>query len=124
MAEATFRYGPSPDEHHFTAATTYSSGEIIKLDDDRAAVVAGLQAKASGDAVTAYTSGVFNVPAASAVTFSKGDAVYWDASEDTAIAQGSAATGDFYLGLADAAKTDGQTTVAVDLNKAGGTVVG
>lgn len=120
MAEATYKYGPAA-EQHATASGALASGEIIKLADDRAAVVAGLQAKASGDAYAVYTSGVFDVVSASAVEFAAGEAVYWDASENTAIVVGSAAVGDFVVGLAVEAKAAGALVVTVDLNAVGGT---
>lgn len=113
MAEALLRY--SHGEAKFTAATTYASGQIIQLSDGRAGVIAGLNAIASGDAVTAYTAGVFAVATASATTFSKGDPVYWDDSASVAVATPGEAA-DVFLGLAMDACANGDTTVAVDLN--------
>jgi len=118
QVEAQTLYGAG--ERQFTAGTTYSSGEVIELDDKRAGVVGGLTGAVSGDQVTVYTAGVFGVKAASATTFSAGDDVWWDASESVAVAESSAdADADLYLGTAVEAKTNGQLTVKTDLNAHG-----
>ncbi len=98
-----------------------TSGEVILLADNRAGVVAGLKGFASGDTAAARTTGVFNV-AKGAVAFTAGDRVYWDVSGDTAIAVGSAATGDFDMGVCVATVASGAATVQVDLNAPAGTV--
>ena len=121
MSEFTYRYGPVA-EQQLVASGALASGEIIMLADKRAAWVLGLQAKASGDVYAVGTTGIGEAVCASAVTFSAGDAVHWDISANTAIAVGDVAVGDFYLGTAVKAKTDGQLVVTVDVNAVAGTV--
>lgn len=100
----------------FTAAVAYASGEVIQLPDLRAAVVLGLVAIAIGDQVCVATEGAFDVAAASGVTFAEGEAVYWDASANTAINLANVGAGDFFLGYAIRAKVSGQLVVRTDLN--------
>lgn len=116
MAEATLVL-ESPGAK-FTASTDLSAGEIIKLPDGRAGVVAGQNAVASGDVYEAYTLGRFRVDSASATVFAVGERVYWDASADVAIRAGGA-SGDLYLGRAAKAKVNGDTTVLVDFGVVG-----
>lgn len=101
-----------------------TSGEVIKLADNRAAVVTGLDLAnvVSGAPIAVATDGPVRLPSASGVTFSAGARVYWDVSANTAIAAGSAAAGDFDCGPAIKAKVSGQLSVDVDLNAAAGTV--
>lgn len=109
-------------EVKFVAGTTYSSGEVIKLSDGRAAVIGGLAGFVSGDQAVAYTDGIFKLAAASATTIAVGADVWWDASENQAINRAASPDdADFFVGVATVAKTNGQTTVTVDLN-AGGTL--
>jgi predicted RecA/RadA family phage recombinase len=116
MSEALFRQMTGQIQE--IATGDVASGEVVWLEDGRAAVRDGLQAAASGDAVTYVTEGHFALASAAATTFSKGDPVFWDASANQAVAASVAIDGadDFYLGLAVKAKVNGDTTVLVDLN--------
>lgn len=109
MAEAIYRY--PGDEIHFVAAAAYDSGDIVQK-GGLAGVIEGLSGVAIGDAAVARTKGVVEVACASATTFSEGAAVQWDNTNKLAVA-----TGDFALGKAAKAKTNGQTTVWVILNE-------
>jgi len=112
MSEAIFRQNAGQQDH--TPAGAVSAGEIIQLEDARAAVVkTDLAASAKG---AVYTTGIFDVLSASATTFAIGDPVYWDITASLAIPPDETAAGDLYLGTAVAAKTSGQLVVRVDLN--------
>ena len=100
-----------------TAGAGYASGEVLRLDDGRAAVVQGLKAIASGDVMGLRVNGRHELLAGSSKTFSRGEEVYWDVSANTAIKASEAEDGDFYVGPAAKAKTSGQTRVQVDLNQ-------
>lgn len=114
MGEALYTHDAGQIQQ--AAATTYASGEVIQLEDGRAGVVAGLQAIASGDAMCLYLAGIFALAAASGVTFAKGEAVYWDASANTAINTANIGAGDFFVGFAEVAKVSGQLVVQTDIN--------
>jgi len=117
MGEALYNHDAG--EIHDVAATTYASGEVIRLADGRAAVVQGLAAIASGDAMCLAVAGIFALAAATGVTFAKGEAVYWDASANTAINLANVGAGDFFAGFAEEAKVSGQLVVKTDLNAVG-----
>lgn len=123
MAEATFLAGDSRIIE-IDAPANVTSGEIIALADDRAAVVTGLNADLmeSGSRISVAVEGVVRVPSASGVTFSDGDAVYWDVSANTAIASANTDDGDLLLGPAIGEKVSSDLTVDVDLNAPGGTL--
>ena len=105
-----------PGQVSITAATTYTSGEIIQAPGGMAAVVGGMKAAASGDPVTFITEGVFDVLTLTATTFAAGAPVYWDASAGVAIASPAAAD-DLYLGVAVKACTNAQDRVRVNFNR-------
>lgn len=115
MTEAT--YLKDEEVVDFAGAASYASGEVIQLEDGRAAVISGAKGFVSGDQVSARVCGLYDVVVASGLTFADGDPVYWDASANTAIAAGSAEDGDFYLGTARGAKSSGQTSMKVQLNE-------
>lgn len=100
------------------ASGAVASGEILRLDDGRAAVNGGLKAAATNDTIGQRTCGLFDIQSASGTTFSIGDPVFWDASASLAVPAAATLDGseDHYLGTAVRAKTSGQTTVRVDLN--------
>ncbi len=114
--EATLSYREG--EVHFDAAGALASGEIIQLSDGRGAVVEGLTARVTNDPTVVATEGVFDVKSASATTFAKGEAVWWDQSADLAVefAGADITDGDFCLGPALIAKVNGDLTVKTDLN--------
>jgi len=99
-----------------TPAAGYTSGEVIQLTDGRAAVVAGLVARASGDPAALKTSGQFTLTKTSGVVILEGDRLYWDRSAGAVTPLKAVAGADFFVGVAvaDAASTD--TTVDCDLN--------
>lgn len=98
------------------AGAAYASGEVIQLNDGRAAFVANLVPVASGEQVTFQTEGIGRLASASGTTFSKGAPVYWDASANLAITA-PGADADFYAGTAVAAKVSGDLNVLVELNQ-------
>lgn len=103
------------DQVSETAATTYASGEIVQLAEGRAGVVLNMTPVASGDEVTFGVEGIFDVTCGTAVTFTKGDPVYWDVSASTALSA-PGADGDHYLGICRKTKASGPTRVSVDFN--------
>lgn len=112
---------------HTTIPTTLTadaaSGEIIKLADNRAAVVAGgLNAEAlkSGTPCQVITRGPIRIKKATGVTLASGRA-YWDISANTAITVGSAATGDMDCGQIIGGGASADDFVDVDLNSPAGT---
>ena len=98
-------------------AITYA-GDILQLEDGRAAVKIGLDTTAIGDPMSVETEGIYDIVSASATTFSRGDEVWWDLSALQAVpASGTLDTGDIYLGVADADKVSGDLFVRTILNK-------
>lgn len=117
MAEASL-FTDQP-EVQIVAIDAIASGEIRKMADGRAGVYTGLNAAAIGDVANFRIQGQFNVASASAIVFAAGASAYWDVTANLAIPSTDAgydAENDFYLGRVVAAKTNGQTTVLVDLN--------
>lgn len=107
MAQATFVHdGGSID---YTPGSAVAAGEVIVL-NGIAFVAHG--AIASGDRGTLVASGVFDFTKQSGVTFSVGDAVYWDDSNNYA----NKTTTGAYLGIAVAAAASGDATVRVRLD--------
>jgi len=111
------------NDHHqvtATAGAAYNPGDVVIncVGDGRVGIVAGLEAVASGDPVTFYVEGKYEVACASATTFSAGDLVYWDDSANTAkTSAGVAGASDYkLLGRAVKAKTSGQLVVLVEIN--------
>lgn len=102
--------------HRLVAAGALSSGEVQQLADGRASVVDGLAAIAANDTHDQVIEGIRSFVSASAVTFSKGDQVYWDVANNTAVTLANAAAGDIYLGRAHKAKVSGELVVQVDVN--------
>jgi predicted RecA/RadA family phage recombinase len=117
MAEATL-FTDQP-EVQIVATDAITSGEIRQMADGRAGVHTALKAAEIGDVANFRVQGQFKVASASATTFAAGASAYWDVTANLAIPSTDAgydAENDFYLGRAVAAKTNGQTTVLVDLN--------
>lgn len=102
-------------ERQFDAGANLVSGEIIQLDDGRAAVVNTARAITSGDPAVARTDGIYRVDCAAATEFALGDAVYWDSSASQAVAS-PGASDDPYLGTAVRASSSSEAFVEVDLN--------
>ncbi|HBF33131.1 TPA: hypothetical protein DDW35_01080 [Candidatus Sumerlaeota bacterium] len=117
-SQATFY--KNSDIRKITATSDMTSGQVVQLAEGRVGIVQGLNSGAlvTGESVALATQGVFDINAASATTFSAGDEVFWDSSASAAVPASVSldASADFYLGVATAAKTSGQTTVKVDLN--------
>ena len=99
MAEAI--YNTDSGTQAYTPGSAASAGEIVQLSDTRAAVVkTDLAASELG---SVYTAGIFDVAAATGVTFAIGETVFWDASADTAINSEDTDLADFAIGTAVAA---------------------
>jgi predicted RecA/RadA family phage recombinase len=105
-------HDPKPESLVMTAAV--SPGEIIATPDGYAAIVGGFANAAIGDRVPVELDVVAEVPAASATTFTVGDLIRWNNTTKLAVASGA---GDFSIGYAVLAKTNGQTIVRVRFNK-------
>lgn len=112
VAEAQTSY-PHDEVQVQSALAAYGSGEVVLLLDGRAGIVAGLNARAIGDAVTFITAGVFNITKSTSVQFLPGQEVWWDATNNEAT---YSVAGDFKVGIAVADATAAATTVAVALN--------
>lgn len=108
----------------YTLTANAVSGELIKLSDDRMAVVTGLDANAlqSGMTTQVVVGGPVRVYKASATDLSSAKNPYWDVTANAAIAVGSAEAGDVLLGTRIGGGATGQTFVDIDLNAAVGTV--
>jgi predicted RecA/RadA family phage recombinase len=114
MPEASFVQARSPLD--YTPAGATAAGAVVLLPNGMAGVVStGLAASQLG---AIQTEGVFDFTAATGVTFAADEAVYWDASANTAINVANLGSGDFLLGYATAAKVSGQLFVRVNLNAA------
>ena len=100
-----------------------SSGEIIKLVDNRVAIVTGLNLSTvtTGDKIAVVVSGPVRVAKALATDLSSANDPYWDISANAAVASGSAGTGDPALGMKIAGGTTSDTFIDVDLNAPAGT---
>jgi len=95
-----------------TPSSALDVGEVISLDDGRAAVAASdIAASVQG---AGYTRGVFDFASASATTFSLGDPVWWDISDNLAVTAPTEAA-DLYLGLCVKAKVATETVVRTEL---------
>lgn len=120
MATARYRYGATR-QIEYTPATAKTAGDVVKLDDNRAAVVITDLAASEKGAV--YVDGVFDVDSASATTVAIGGEVYADISDSNKIIPtASKATGDFLAGVALVAKAAAELTCRIDLNAPRGTV--
>jgi predicted RecA/RadA family phage recombinase len=101
-----------------TAPAAGASGQVLQLDDGRAAIALGADASstayASGDKITVATNGRWRVLKTASINLLTGGKVYWDRSANKA--DFHQASGDFFMGkvAADAAAAD--ATVDVDLN--------
>jgi predicted RecA/RadA family phage recombinase len=95
------------------SGTTLASGQVVQTSDGRAGVVAGLDLNVmtTGEKVTIYTRGVFEMAANPSCIMVRGQRVYWDATNNRV-----SYTGDFFVGVTLADKTSTGTTVLVDLN--------
>lgn len=99
------------------AGVAVNPGALMALLDGRVGVSQNSKAAASGDYVEFATAGVFDVASASATTFALGDEVYLDVSEGLAVAT-PGDVDDLYLGRAQVAKVEGDTTVRVYISEA------
>lgn len=110
-----------PDVVTLYTSTAYNPGDLVMQANGLASYVVGVQPNvtANGSAAVSFsTRGCGKVPSASATTFADGAHVYWNPTTRLAVTSGSAAgDGGFFLGTARGAKTSGQLTVQVDLNK-------
>lgn len=109
-------------QHHHevnvnSAAAAYNPGDVVLncVGDGRVGVVAGLEAVAIGDPVTFYVEGKYDLNCASATTFSAGDKVFWDNTNN--VAKTTATGGYELIGTAVKAKTSGQLSVLVEINQ-------
>ena len=117
-------------DHHevkvASAAAAYNPGDVVMncCGDGRVGIVSALEAVAQGDPVSFYVTGQYDVNCATGTTFSAGDRVYWDDTNN--IAKTTATGGYVLIGTAVAAKASGPLTVRVEINRelrcVGGTV--
>ncbi len=115
MTEAIFVQ--CEESRDYTPAGAVLAGEINQLLDGRAAVTP--TALAAGQLGAQQMEGFWKVLCDTAITFTEGDRVYWDASANTAIAIDALGVGDFLIGTAFKAKVSGDLSVIVELNATG-----
>lgn len=96
-----------------TPSAALAAGEVVQLADGRVAFAN--RAIAAGIEGAVCAGGIADLLSASATTFSLGDEVWWDKSENLAITSQSAAE-DIYCGVAVLAKVNGDTRVRTNLN--------
>ena len=99
-----------------TPAAGYASGEVIQMPDGRAAFVAGLCARTSGDVAGLKTSGQVTLAKTAAVVVLKGAPLYWDRSLNSCTPLKAVAGADFFIGTAVDDAIAAATTVVVNLN--------
>ena len=117
MAEATLSKDANANTIDVTTPSAgYASGQVIQLPDGRAAVVAGLVAKVSGDPAALIVAGQFTLAKGASLVILKGAPLYWDRSANTVTPLKAVAGADFFIGSAVADATAAATTVVVDLN--------
>lgn len=106
------------DDDYFdgTASAALACGDLVFDTMARAGVITAMNGVANGDTYKAQAKGRYRVNCKVTDTFSGGELVYWDVSEAEAT---STSTDNLVIGKADAAKTNGQTTVVVLLNSHG-----
>lgn len=104
----------SADEREVTAGADLDSGDIVLSADGKAMVVTAFSGVANGRVARGPCSGVYDVDAVSSDTYSAGALVYL--TESTQVAATTSGAGKILIGTAAYAKTNGQTTVKVDLN--------
>lgn len=100
-----------------TPAGALAAGDPVRLSDGRIGVaVDAIAASAIGNL---QLGGIWEGPANSSDTWSKGDILCWDDSADKIVKAALTLDGsaDMVLGTAQAAKTSGQTTARVQLNE-------
>ena len=104
----------SEDERQVTASAALTPGNIVLAADGKAVVVTGSSNVANGGVFRGSCAGVYEVDAVTSDTYTAGVRVYL--TESTQVAATSSGSGKILIGTAAYAKTNGQTTVFVDLN--------
>lgn len=105
--------GPA-DQFEFTAAADLVSGDVV-FKGAVAGVVTAQSGAKNGTRARAQTVGIYRINCVTADTFALDAAVYWDSGNKRCT---STSAGNTQIGLAHAAKTNGQTEVQVRLNGA------
>lgn len=113
MAEANlFQDGDFMD---YTPVAAVAAGEIVQINDGRAAVAP--TAIAAGIKGAVAVSGVFKVLKTASELHFPGQRIYWDESASTATCVPSITAGDFFIGTCTEDIAASSTTTTVDLNK-------
>lgn len=110
--EAIFKQ--TADVYKYVPSAASSSGEVVQLDDNRAAVVACDRAAAELGA--ACVEGVYDFLCVYTTTFTAGGEVWWDVSANVAVPPASAGPDDLYLGRCLTTKASGPTYVRTTLD--------
>lgn len=112
MAEADYyQDGESID---YTPVAACSAGEVVQLNDGRAAVCP--TAIAAGIKGSASVKGIYKFAKTASQVHLPGQRIYWDMSASTATCVPSVDAGDFFLGTATADSAAATTTTTVDIN--------
>lgn len=115
MAAAATLAGVFDEEKVVVPSGGYIANQIVQAPSGKAGVVqTSYTLTASTDSATIRTSGLVTVPCGSTVVGVKGDRLWWDSANDTAVRYSPAAG--WYLGTLAATKADGDTTANVVLN--------
>ncbi len=110
--EAVFQ--KAADVLEFTTAADRTAGEVVKLWDGRAGVVVRDIDYSVNPIGATQVAGEFKLTKTTNISaFKKGDAVYWDATNNVAVS----VTGDFYVGVCTRVATLAAVLVYVDLNE-------
>ena len=119
MAQAILKYVAGIIKR-YSSTVALTSGDVAVV-GNRIGIVSGTESIAIGDDYTLQTIGIFTVAAKSADTWSDGDLLYRD---DTNNYLTTTSTSNKSAGLADGAKAAGATTAVCDINAsvASGTV--
>jgi predicted RecA/RadA family phage recombinase len=110
----TAKYIDSGDYFTGTAGSDLDPGAVVFDDMGRAGIITALNGVKTGAKYKAQATGRYELPAASADTWSAGAVIYWDGSELTDTAADNDA-----IGLAEAAKSAGETVAQILLNGQG-----
>ncbi|MBI3464296.1 MAG: DUF2190 family protein [Planctomycetes bacterium] len=101
---------------NYTPGSDVTAGTPIRLANGQAGVA--LSDIAANTLGALRVKGIFEGPANSSDTWNAGDPLVWDESADKIVKRALTLDGsaDFYLGVSEEAKTNGQTTAKVRLN--------
>ena len=114
MNETIRELGTNEGREEFTLTAAALPGDVVFLGDGTAAICMHSHNAVAGETVPVATDIVLSMDSASGTLFARGAGVAWNPTTKLAVPEGTA--GSRPIGLAAAAKTNGQTAVTVRLN--------